>query len=143
MFSLYCLAEDCEYGDLERDWYAITHITERLMTLCVHVCVYVCAFNEMVFLLLCRLREDKKNNLNATNIPIEPNNETSTNELNSSYDVATDENPYHLYETIPEVPREYEVPNVENKQQAPIYMILEPSTHNDEGRQKVRRHYEG
>ena len=108
------------------------------MTLCVHVCVYVCAFNEMVFLLLCRLREDQKKNLNATNIPIEPNNETMTYSLNSLYGMATDDNPDHLYDTIPDVPREYEFPNTENKQQAPIYMILESPTHNDEGRQKVQ-----
>jgi len=54
--------------------------------------------------------------------------------LNSAYGVATDEEPYHLYESIPDVPRENEVPVRENKLQAPIQL----PTHNVASWQKVQ-----
>ena len=40
----------------------------------------------------------------------------------------------HLYDTIPDVPWEYEVPIKDSKLQTPI----QPPTYNDESRQKVQ-----
>ena len=54
--------------------------------------------------------------------------------LNSAYGVAAaDDNPYHVYDTIPDESREYEVLIKESQLQAPI----QPPTHNDESRQQV------
>ena len=107
--------------------YATIHITERSL----HVCVCVCEFKGALFFLFYRLSEYKKKDLCSKNVLMEPNHLALTYENNSAYGVATDGDPDHLYDTIPDAPREYEVPS---KLQTPI----QPPTYNDESRQKVQ-----
>ena len=88
---------------------------------------------EKYYFLFYRLEEQKRTHSNSANIPVEPNPLALNFKLNSAYGVATDDEPYHLYETIPDIPREYEIPIKESHLQAPI----QPPTHNDESRQQA------
>ena len=74
-----------------------------------------------------RLGEVKKKR--SANVPIEPDHLTIKHESNPAYGVVTaaDDDPYHVYDTIPDVDREYEVPNIGSK----LQVLVQPPTNND------------
>ena len=99
---------------------------------CRNIDNYMCVFKGVQFLLFYRLGVHTKDDIRPANSPVQSDPLALNFKLNSAYGVATDDESYHLYETIPDIPRECEVPIKDSELQAPI----QPFIDNDESRQE-------
>jgi len=80
--------------------------------------------------LFYRSKMQKDMVLTTPNISLEPNHLRQ----NAAYGVASNGEPYHFYECIPDVPREYEVPGV-SSEDSTMEGLIQPSTLDSESRQ--------
>ena len=92
----------------------------------------MCVFKEVLFLSFYRAGLQIQEDIHPANAFMQSNSLALNFKLNSAYGVATDDEVYHLYETIPDVPREYEVPIKDGERQVSI----EPSTNSDRSKQE-------
>ena len=78
-----------------------------------------------------RSKQQKKDVVSTnTRIALEPNHLRQ----NAAYGVASVDGSYHLYEYIPDVPREYEVPSASSEDSS-REVLIQSSTHDSESRQ--------